>query len=114
MNYLFFAAFQRAATAFLAMARRLAGDNAAALAIPPLDAPSLLSATAAGFLVSGTCSGSGACPVASWTTCHARWLASLERLLAREGMTLLSHANDVQDFRAVPKLDHYPGKAANE
>lgn len=60
--YYFF--FQRAAAAFLAIARLLAGVNAAARALPPLEAPSMARATAAGFRVSG----SGAAPlVASWT-----------------------------------------------
>ncbi len=61
----------RAATAFLAIARRRAGDKAAALATPPLDAPSLDRATAAWLRVSGTSAGLGAWPVASWTICHA-------------------------------------------
>src|SRR5688572_6547087 len=59
----------RAAMAFLAIAFRLAGDRAAAQAWPPLDAPKRERATAAWFRVSAA--SAGACPVASWTICHA-------------------------------------------
>ena len=62
---------QRAVTAFFAIARRFAGDRAAARALPPLEAPSFDSATAAGLRVSGISAGLEACPVASWTICHA-------------------------------------------
>lgn len=54
--------------ALRAIARRRAGDRAAARACPPLEAPSFDRATAAGFLVSGTSAGASACSVASWTT----------------------------------------------
>jgi hypothetical protein len=40
---------QRVCAAFLAMALRLAGESASALAFPPLVPPSFPSATAAGF-----------------------------------------------------------------
>jgi hypothetical protein len=61
----YLALFQRAATAFLAMDFRFAGDSAAARACPPFDAPSFDSATAAGSRVSGTSAGFSAWPVAS-------------------------------------------------
>ena len=41
--------FQRACAAILAMRDRSRADNFSARALPPFDAPSLLSATAAGF-----------------------------------------------------------------
>src|SRR5216110_3513719 len=41
----------RAAAAFLAIMRRFLGDKLSARAMPPLDAPSLDSATAAGFFL---------------------------------------------------------------
>src|SRR5262249_51443234 len=74
-----------------------------ARALPPLDAPSLLRATAAGFRVSGSSGSGGACPVASWTICHASWLVSRGRfgfLLAREGMPPLSHGRTGRSNRA--------------
>src|SRR5689334_17818698 len=78
---------QRARTALRAMAERFEADSFAARALPPLDAPSFDSATAAGFRVSGSGEGSGACPVASCTICHASWFASRGRFLrARAGM----------------------------
>lgn len=56
---------QRAATAFLAVASRFAGDKAAARACPLFDAPNFEKATAAGLRVFGMSATSGACPVAS-------------------------------------------------
>ena len=59
---------QRAMTALRAIADRFAGDSFKARALPPLDAPSLDKATAAGLRVSGGAGAcSGACPVASCT-----------------------------------------------
>jgi hypothetical protein len=83
----------RAAAAFLAIIFRLRADSDSARALPPLDAPSLLSATAAWFRVSGGSGGRSTCPVNSWTTCQASWFVSLGRfgLLAREGMVRLWH-----------------------
>jgi hypothetical protein len=71
------------------MALRLDSLSFAARALPPLDAPSLESATAAGFRVS---TGSGLpsirSPIKSSTTDRASRLGSRGRLglLAREGM----------------------------
>jgi hypothetical protein len=86
--------FHLAAAAFFATSRRSSGESLAALAWPPLEAPSLPSATAAGFLGrSGL--GGAAVPVASATMAKASELTSLGRLggfsgcgglLAREGI----------------------------
>ena len=101
---------QRAATAFLAIARRFVGLRLAALAWPPLEAPSLERATAAGLRVSGTGSGTGASPMASCTTCHASWFGSRGRFgRESEGMGQLSHAGGFAPPDRKSKLDHYPG-----
>ena len=64
--YVFFR--QRASTALRAIADLFAAESLAALARPPLDAPSFASATAAGLRVSGGSGGAGgAWPVASRT-----------------------------------------------
>jgi hypothetical protein len=80
----------RFAAACFAMAFRFVADSAFALALPPLLAPSLLKATAAGFRVSfsggvpgGT--GRGPSPRAASATALAIWVKS-RRLLARVGM----------------------------
>jgi len=55
--------FQCADAAFLAIIFRLRADRLSALALPPLDALSFDSATAAGFFGrSGSRGGSAACP----------------------------------------------------
>ena len=67
----------RFSAAFFAIAFRFAGDNAAALAGPPLAPPNFPSATAAGFF---TASGSGgASPVAMSTINFASWFTSRGR-----------------------------------
>src|SRR5262249_25958030 len=79
--------------AFLAIAFRFAGLSDAARILPPLDAPSLLKATAAGLRVSGSGSGSGEpsrrSPMACSTTRRATETKSRSPvffgLLAREG-----------------------------
>ena len=98
--------FQSALAAFLAISVRRRFDSLAARALPPLDAPSLLSATAAGLRVSG---GSGrACPVASWTIWKARALTSRGRfLLAREGTPHCRTSGRPVQGPRFSKLDHY-------
>jgi len=93
---------QRASAAFLAIAFRFRSDREAARARPPLDAPSLDSATAAGFLVSGTSGrfGNGlpsiVSPIRFSMTDRASRLGSRGCLgvLAREGMVRLWHMKD--------------------
>jgi hypothetical protein len=83
---------QRAFAAFVAMALRLDLRKLAARALPPLDAPSLDSATAAGFLVSfGNGEPSIFSPIRSSTTERASRLGWRGRLglLARVGMVRL-------------------------
>ncbi len=87
---------QRAAAAFLAIADRFRSDSEAARAKPPLDAPSLDSATAAGFLTrSGSFGSNGEpsifSPIRSSMTDRASRFGSRGRvgLLAREGMVYI-------------------------
>ena len=84
-----------AAAARFAISARCARLRLLARALPPFDAPSLLRATAAGFLVSGRSSGSGEpsslSPMACSTTRRATAVKSRPvafgfSLLAREGM----------------------------
>ena len=85
---------QRARAAFLAIFFRFQADSFSALAFPPLAAPSLPRATAAGFLVSGSGSVGGRLPVACMTVSQALRLTSRSfgwRLLARDGMTRVCH-----------------------
>jgi hypothetical protein len=100
---------QRACTALRAMADRLAAESDLARARPPLEAPNLPRATAAGFRISGGCGGSGgAWPVASCTICHASWFVSRGRFLrARAGMgTSVSRMDDLE-LENKPKPNHY-------
>lgn len=77
-----------ARAAFFAIAFLLVADSFSALAFPPLAAPSLPSATAAGFLVSGSGAGGGRLPVARITVRKALRLTSRSFgfLLARDGI----------------------------
>lgn len=81
--------FQRACAAFLAICERLLALSTIALALPPLDAPSFDSATAAGLRVSpGNGDPSMRSPIRSSTTDRARRFTSRGRLglLARVGI----------------------------
>jgi hypothetical protein len=90
--------FQRASAAFLAICFRFLADSASARALPPLEAPSLDNATAAGFRVSGFSMGLSSgdpsifSPTRSSTTERARRFGSRGRLgvLAREGIGYVS------------------------
>jgi hypothetical protein len=89
--------FHLACAARFAIIFRLRSDSFAARALPPLDAPSFDSATAAGFLVSGFSTGltSGVpsifSPIRSSMTERASRFGSRGRLglLAREGIILV-------------------------
>ncbi len=99
MGSFYLETFQRAFAAFLAICFRFRSERDLARAMPPLEAPSLLSATAAGFRVSGGStrflSGfpSIVSPMRSSITDRASRLGSRGRfgLLAREGMVRLWH-----------------------
>ncbi len=81
-----FSCFHRACAAFFAMSLRFLADRFAARTLPPLLAPSLLSATACGFFVSG--GSGGAFPVTLSIMSLAIWVKSrfFPVLLARVGM----------------------------
>ena len=70
---------QRAAIAFLAISLRRVGDRFRARANPPLDAPSLDKATAAGFFGLSEGSMSSACPVEISPISLASWNGSRGR-----------------------------------
>ena len=96
--------------AFLAISVRFLAESFVALALPPLDAPNLDRATAAGFRVSSSSGSGGAWPVASCTICQASWLVSRGRffLLARVGMAPGYHRASGCPSGLDFKLDHYP------
>ena len=91
-----------------AMDDRFAAESDRARARPPLDAPSLDKATAAGFRVSGVSGGSGgASPTDSCTIWKARAFASRGRfflklgVLAREG---IAHCRTAGGERGEPSI----------
>jgi len=102
----------RAAAAFLAIIFRLLADKLSARALPPLDAPSFDSATAAGFFSrSGLCSGSGLpshfAPMIPSTAERAGRFGSRGRfgLLAREGMVRLWHGQSSNGSLAAQTIN---------
>jgi hypothetical protein len=105
----------RFAAAFFAIAFRFAAESFSALALPPLDAPSLESATAWGLRVSfggGDPGGkiAGPLPVAASTTALAICVKS-RRVLAREGMLPASHGSAPASNYFRFKLNQYPSPA---
>src|SRR5207245_5767499 len=98
-----------ALAAFLAICLRLAGESFAALALPPLDAPSLLRAKAAGFLpASGSSNGvpSKCSPIACSTTRRATVTNSWS-LLARPGIKQSSQNLSIWQMPVEIRLTHY-------
>src|ERR1700684_3854135 len=104
----------RALAALAAMAERFLGDNAAALAAPPLSPPMRPKATAWGFLVgSGTVTGSnfGAWSVDSSMIWYASWLGSRGRaFFDRSGIPKYRHIRGARSRGEKFTLTHYRSK----